>query len=104
MGCSGSLLQNSTDGTRPRIVVVGGLKVIAGSTSLRWSHRPGLRVVNRLLWVAIEIGLGARRSKVESLDLADISLDASVLANHGTNAQGQRPRDADPRRAAHRAA
>jgi integrase len=32
------------------------------------SPRLGLRVVNRRLWVAIAVGLGARRSEVESLD------------------------------------
>jgi integrase len=48
------------------------------------SPRLGLRVVNRRLWVAIAVGLGARRSEVEALDWAGIDLDAGVLANHGT--------------------
>jgi len=52
------------------------------------SPRLGLRVVNRRLWVAIAVGLGARRSEVESLDWADIDLDAGVLANHGTKTKG----------------
>ena len=44
--------------------------------------------MNRRLWVAIAVGLGARRSEVESLDWADIDLDAGVLANHGTKTRG----------------
>lgn len=52
------------------------------------SPRLGLRVVNRRLWVAIAVGLGARRSEVEALDWVDIDLDAGVLANHGTKTKG----------------
>jgi len=52
------------------------------------SPRLGLRVVNRRLWVAIAVGLGARRSEVESLDWAGIDLDAGILANHGTKTKG----------------
>jgi integrase len=44
--------------------------------------------VNRRLWVAIAVGLGARRSEVESLDWAGIDLDAGILANHGTKTRG----------------
>jgi integrase len=42
------------------------------------SPRLGLRVVNRRLWVAIAVGLGARRSEVESIDWAEIDLDAGT--------------------------
>jgi integrase len=52
------------------------------------SPRLGLRVVNRRLWVAIAVGLGARRSEVESIDWAEIDLDAGILANHGTKTKG----------------
>jgi integrase len=44
--------------------------------------------LNRCLWVAIAVGLGARRSEVESLDWAAIDLDAGILANHGTKTKG----------------
>jgi hypothetical protein len=52
------------------------------------SRRLGLRVLNRRLWVAIAVGLGARRSEVESRDWAGIDRDAGILANHGTRTKG----------------
>jgi hypothetical protein len=38
--------------------------------------------------VAIAVGLGARRSEVESLDWSGLDLDAGILANHGTKTRG----------------
>lgn len=67
------------------------------------SPRLGLRVVNRRLWVAIAVGLGARRSEVEALDWVDIDLDAGVLANHGTKTKGNDRATPIPGRATRRA-
>ncbi len=53
---------------------------------LRVSKRP--RSINRRLWVAVAVGLGMRRSEVESLDWSGIDLKAAVLRNQGTKTKG----------------
>jgi integrase len=74
------------------MVVMRAGKVVGNGTrkrevdETRASKRP--RKLNRRLWVAIAVGLGARRSEVEALDWGDINLAAGVVANHGTKTKG----------------
>jgi len=64
--------------------VGGGRKRTADE--LRISKRP--RYLDRGLWVAVAVGLGARKGEVESLAWSDVDLAAGVVRNRGTKTKG----------------
>jgi integrase len=53
---------------------------------VRTSKRP--RALNRRLWLAVAVGLGARKGEVESLDWSDVDLVNAVVRNRGTKTTG----------------